>query len=62
MVGPWNEKFIDQAVSFPSKYVHDDLVDALAYIDQMAPETIGFDISWVEQQTEFVPMDDIAGY
>ena len=62
VVGPWNEKFIDQAVSFPSKYVHDDLVDALAYIDQMAPETIGFDISWVEQQTEFVPMDDIAGY
>lgn len=60
--GPWNEKFIDQAVSFPSKYVHDDLVDALAYIDQMAPETIGFDIGWVEQQTEFVPMDDIAGY
>lgn len=60
--GDWNEKFIDQAVSFPSKYVHDDLVDALAYIDQMAPETIGWDISWVEQQTEFVPMDSVSGY
>jgi phage terminase large subunit-like protein len=35
--GEWNSLFIDQAVSFPSKYVHDDLVDALAYIDQMVP-------------------------
>lgn len=59
--GPWNEEFIDQAVSFPSKYVHDDLVDALAYIDQMAEETIKVD--WTELDSiGFVPADAIAGY
>ncbi len=60
---PWIEKFMDQAISFPSRYVHDDLVDALAYIDQMAPETLkGFDIAEVEKQTKFVPQDEQAGY
>ena len=59
----WIEKFIDQAVSFPSKYVHDDLVDALAYIDQMAPENISsFDISGIEAQTAWKPTDPRAGY
>jgi phage terminase large subunit-like protein len=61
--GEWNRKFIDQAVSFPSKYVHDDLVDALAYIDQLALETLGnFDISQIEQETQFVPHDIRTGY
>lgn len=59
----WIEKLVDQAVSFPSKYVHDDLVDALAYIDQMAPETlIGFDISAMEASTKYQAQDDISGY
>ena len=61
--GEWNEKFLDQAVSFPSRYVHDDLVDALAYIDQMVPETLNnFDISGFEAATQFHPVDPRAGY
>jgi phage terminase large subunit-like protein len=61
--GDWNEKFVDQAVSFPSRYVHDDLVDALAYIDQLVPETLNnFDISGLEEATRFKPMDPRAGY
>lgn len=61
--GDWNSKFIDQAVSFPSRYVHDDLVDALAYIDQMVPETLNnFDIAGMEEATAFKPMDERAGY
>ena len=61
--GDWNSILIDQAVSFPSKYVHDDLIDALAYIDQMAPETLSnFDISAFEHATEFKPLDPRAGY
>jgi len=61
--GDWNEKFIDQAVSFPSRYVHDDLVDALAYIDQMAPVNISkFDIAQIEADTKYEPMDERAGY
>ena len=61
--GAWNDVLIDQAVSFPSKYVHDDLVDALAYIDQLVPETLNnFDITAFEKQTEFKPQDARAGY
>ena len=61
--GDWNRPFIDQAVSFPSKYVHDDLVDALAYIDQLVPESMmGFDITQVEQDTAFKPTDAFTGY
>lgn len=61
--GAWNEVLIDQAVGFPSKYVHDDLIDSLAYIDQMVPETLNnFDISAFEAQSEFKPIDPRAGY
>ncbi|KKM72699.1 hypothetical protein LCGC14_1417910 [marine sediment metagenome] len=63
MRGAWNATLIDQAVSFPSKYVHDDLVDALAYVDQLVPETISnFDIKAIEESTKYVPMDQQAGY
>lgn len=34
--GPWNRHFIQQAVDFPSPLSHDDLLDAVAYIDQIA--------------------------
>jgi len=61
--GEWNEKLIDQAVSFPSRYVHDDLVDALAYIDQLAPVNISkFDIAQIEESTKYIPMDMKTGY
>ena len=61
--GDWNAELIDQAISFPSRYVHDDLVDALAYIDQMVIETIGkFDIAEIEHATRFEPQDPRAGY
>ena len=59
--GDWNAEFIDQAVSFPSKHVHDDLLDAVAYVDQLAEETIRFDMSMLDS-TQFKPMDARAGY
>jgi phage terminase large subunit-like protein len=34
--GDWNATFMDQLFQFPSKLTHDDLIDALAYIDQLA--------------------------
>ena len=34
--GEWNAPFLDQLFQFPSKLTHDDLIDSLAYIDQMA--------------------------
>ena len=54
----WNKEFLDEAVDFPSPLAHDDLIDAVAYIDQIAqpwydgPEIID---TWE-------PLDEHAGY
>jgi len=34
--GDWNSDFIDQLMQFPDPRTHDDLIDALAYVDQLA--------------------------
>ena len=34
--GEWNRDFIDQLMQFPDPKTHDDLVDALSYVDQVA--------------------------
>ncbi len=49
--------FIDQLLMYPSEGVHDDLPDALSYIDQMAIT------SYFEQEDsdDWEPMDVIAG-
>lgn len=57
--GEWNEEFLDQLFQFPNVLVHDDLVDALAYIDQLAMIPYGVD-DFV--QTEYVPLDLLSGY
>lgn len=58
--GHWNDALIDQACEFPSRLVHDDLIDALAYIDQLVES---FQFNWDEyMEGEFVPQDAIAGY
>ena len=35
-IGEWTRRFIKQAADFPSPLAHDDLLDAVAYIDQLA--------------------------
>jgi hypothetical protein len=40
--GEWVRRFLDQAADFPNPLSHDDLIDAVAYIDQLA-NTIYFD-------------------
>lgn len=57
-VGDWNNKFVDQLTNFPNSQVHDDLVDALAYIDQVQVVNYQFE----DDYEEFEAMDDIAGY
>ena len=57
--GEWNNEFLDELFQFPNPLVHDDLVDALAYIDQLAKvpyhyEDFDFD--------EFEMLDTLAGY
>ena len=56
--GDWNKAFLDQAVDFPSPLSHDDLIDAVAYIDQIAtPWFEGPDVI-----DDWEPIDEIAGY
>lgn len=56
--GAWNKTFLEQASDFPSTLAHDDLIDAVAYIDQLADP-------WYDgpmEVDEWEPLDDIAGY
>jgi hypothetical protein len=52
----WDE-FIDQLLLFPSKGVHDDLPDALSYIDQMNITTY-FE---GDDEDNWEPVDVISG-
>lgn len=56
--GEWNKEFFEQAEDFPSPLAHDDLLDAVAYIDQLADPWIdGPDVI-----DDWTPLDDAAGY
>lgn len=57
-VGEWNNEFVDQLVNFPNAQLHDDLIDALAYIDQI--QVVDYFIDHEEE--EYEPMDAISGY
>jgi predicted phage terminase large subunit-like protein len=56
--GEWNNEFLDQLFQFPNQLVHDDLIDSLAYIDQMA-QVVYYD-EW--EDDDFEMLDPIAGY
>jgi predicted phage terminase large subunit-like protein len=53
----WSE-FIDQYLMFPSTQVHDDLIDALSYVDQLA-KTINMEEF---DEEDWTPMDSVVGY
>lgn len=53
----WTE-FLDQLLMFPAVGVHDDLPDALSYIDQMAVISYFAD----DADDDWEPIDIIAGY
>ncbi len=54
----WNKKLTDQLLDFPNPLAHDDLPDALAYIDQISQAI--YDHGWVENTYE--PLDEWSGY
>lgn len=56
--GDWNEWFLDQCADFPDPLSHDDGIDALAYVDQMA-KAIFVD---EEDIDEWEVLDIDAGY
>ena len=57
--GDWNVPMMDQLFQFPSKLTHDDLIDALAYVDQLATNVYAGNMQEFE---DFEPLDDITGY
>lgn len=54
----WQRKLIEQACDFPNPLSHDDMIDALAYIDQLA------DIVYYEgaEVNNWEPLDIMAGF
>ena len=60
--GPWNKELEDQWVHFPSKLVHDDMLDALAYVAQLVEgrvfENFGAEVS----EPYWEPMDRAIGF
>ena len=54
----WNNHFISQMMDFPSPLSHDDLLDSLAYIDQVSVADYAGSI----ELEEWEPMDAVAGY
>jgi predicted phage terminase large subunit-like protein len=57
--GEWNAEFLDELFQFPNHMVHDDLIDSLAYIDQVAKVAY---FSEYEEEEEYEFLDPIAGY
>src|SRR6056300_314274 len=56
--GDWNMEFLDELFQFPNQLVHDDLVDALAYIDQLAKVSYYYDY----EEDDYEILDATAGY
>jgi hypothetical protein len=50
---------MDQLFQFPSRLTHDDLIDALAYIEQLSQPAYGAAIDDLEG---WEPIDDLTGY
>ena len=56
--GEWNNRFLDQLFQFPDPLTHDDLVDALAYIDQLAKVAYHYDFEIDNHEV----LDIVSGY
>ncbi len=56
----WIGKFLSQAVDFPNHLAKDDLLDAVAYIDQMANTAANWDA--VTLYDDWTPHDSEVGY
>ena len=55
----WNGELETQLIEFPSKGTHDDIIDSLAYIDQVSVADF---MHTIELEEEWEPYDDVAGY
>jgi predicted phage terminase large subunit-like protein len=56
--GEWNTRFMDQLFQFPDPLTHDDLVDSVAYIDQLAKVAYSYDFEIDDLEI----LDVVTGY
>jgi hypothetical protein len=58
--GEYFDKLRDQLLDFPNPMAHDDMIDSLAYVDQIA--VTPYDINTRESETpQWEPLDDVSG-
>jgi predicted phage terminase large subunit-like protein len=57
--GHWNRDFESQLLEFPTSGTHDDMIDSLAYIDQVSVADF---MHTIEIDEDWKPFDEIAGY
>lgn len=57
--GEWNIQFVDELMQFPSALTHDDMIDALSYIDQLARVAYAGNF---EEHDDWECLDSVAGY
>lgn len=55
---PWLKQLEDQLLDFPNPLAHDDLPDALAYVDQISQAV--YNVDWMDG--EYEPLDIDSGY
>lgn len=58
---PWMGQFMDEYSAFPNELAKDDLLDSLAYIDQLSDDTFE-DVATIEEDGAWQPLDADAGY
>ena len=56
--GDWNIQFMDELFQFPDPLTHDDMIDSLAYIDQLAKVAYSYDF----EDDTYEVFDRVAGY
>jgi predicted phage terminase large subunit-like protein len=60
--GPWMNEFEDEVAHFPSCMVHDDMLDALAYIEQLARDQLYEGFAQMNDEPYWTPLDAVAGF
>lgn len=58
---PWMSAFLEEYSDFPNPLAKDDLLDSLAYVDQLADDAFE-DVAEIEADSNWEPLDQAAGY
>lgn len=58
----WNRDIKDQLLNFPSSLVHDDGIEALAYVDQLAQHHLFNAFADAPDEPYWEPTDSVIGY